>query len=113
MDIPFTGIIICAFLRPIPNRETPPSRTNRLIRTTRAILRSTLVQDKKSPFLGDSLNQKPPGLPVQDRLAVFDWYVVAGAVTCAQRADLKQKDHEFIMVFLVAGAGLEPATFGL
>jgi hypothetical protein len=33
--------------------------------------------------------------------------------TCAERADLKQKDHEFIMVFLVAGAGLEPATFGL
>ena len=34
------------------------------------------------------LNQKPPGLPVQDSLAVFDCHVVAGA-------------------------GLEPATFGL
>ena len=29
------------------------------------------------------------------------------------RADLKNKDHEFIVVFQVAGAGLEPATFGL
>lgn len=26
---------------------------------------------------------------------------------------LKSKDHEFIVVFQVAGAGLEPATFGL
>jgi len=25
----------------------------------------------------------------------------------------KKKDHEKFMVFLVAGAGLEPATFGL
>jgi hypothetical protein len=40
-------------------------------------------------------------------------FLVAGAVTCTERADLKYKDHEIIMVLLVAGAGLEPATFGL
>ena len=39
--------------------------------------------------------------------------LVAGAAACAQRADLKSKDHECTVVFLVAGAGLEPATFGL
>ena len=64
-------------------------------------------------FLGDSLNQRPPGYPKQASLAVFDYHVVAGAAACAERADLKHKDHEFLMVFLVAGAGLEPATFGL
>jgi hypothetical protein len=33
--------------------------------------------------------------------------------TNAIRADLKNKDHKSLVVFLVAGAGLEPATFGL
>ncbi len=32
---------------------------------------------------------------------------------CVKRADLKHKDCEFVTVFEVAGAGLEPATFGL
>ena len=39
--------------------------------------------------------------------------LVAEAELAAQRADLKHKDHAFAWPLLVAGAGLEPATFGL
>ena len=39
--------------------------------------------------------------------------LVAEAELAAQRADLKCKDHAFAWPLIVAGAGLEPATFGL
>ena len=63
------------------------------IQACRALVHGT------SHLLRDSLNQKPPGLPVSDSLAVFDCHVVAGAETCAQRADLKEKDHGSTVVF--------------
>jgi len=79
-----------------------------------------LSPTKQSPqYVGDCFGQEQErprndGCKKQKKETnKVSFFVSSGAGLAAQRADLKYKTHVSTWVLLVAGAGLEPATFGL